>query len=141
MSNDQQQPGQPGQFQQPMMPGQPAPYTQQPYPQPAQFGFQQPPQPAGWGQQPGAPPTAPTGISVPIKLESGGQSIRLYLHFAGDFSNPTAINQLLAALGQAGFPLDSFQQRGGGWGGNNGGGGYGGNRGGGYGGYGGGRRW
>lgn len=137
--NDQQQPQQPGQFPQPTMPGQPIPpgYAPQLYPQPAQFGFQQPPQPAGWGAQPTAPPTAPTGISVPIKLESGGQSVRLYLHFAGDFSNPASINQLLATLAQAGVPLDTYQQRGGGWGGNNGGG-YGGNRGGGY---GGGRRW
>lgn len=73
----------------------------------------------GWGQQPTSAPSA-SSISIPIKMENNGQSIRVYLQFALANANPETIGALLGQLAGAGLPLDTFQVRNsGGWGGNN----------------------
>ncbi len=73
----------------------------------------------GWGQQTTSAPSA-SSISIPIKMENNGQSIRVYLQFALANATPDSIGALLGQLAAAGLPLDTFQVRNsGGWGGNN----------------------
>lgn len=81
---------------------------------------------SGWGAPAAAPAQAqPVGVSIPLKMESGGQTIRVYLQFGPEYASPAALNQLLFALAQQGFPLDSYQpKQQSGWGNNGGNNGY-----------------
>lgn len=103
---------------------------------------------AGWQQpqmQLSAMPVL-SGVAIPLKLQTPIGDMRVYVHLGQEAAaNPQALQNAIQALANAGLPIDAWQPRdngggGNGWGGN--GGGYGGNRsgyGGGYnrGGYGG----
>lgn len=100
----------------------------------AQFGGNQAAALAGFQAQPSA---EPTGISLPVSIESPMGKLRVYFHFPGNFAKPEALMGLISQLAAMGVPLDTYGggfgggfNRGGGYGGN--GGGYGGNGGGGY---------
>lgn len=96
---------------------------------------------AGWQQpqmQLSAMP-AVNGVAVPLKLQTPIGDVRVYLQLGPEAAaNPQALQSAIQALANAGLPVDAWQPRdsgggGNGWGGN--GGGYGGNRGGYGGGY------
>ena len=72
----------------------------------------------GWAQP---QPTAALvqGVGVPVKVNRGRGTIRLYLWLPAECaSSPTALNSALDELERLGIPLDVYEPRESGWGGN-----------------------
>lgn len=95
---------------------------------------QQQPAGAGWQQpqmQLSAMP-AVNGVAIPLKIKTPIGDVRVYLQLGPEAAaNPQALQSAIQALANAGLPIDAWQPRdngggGNGWGNNGGGGGYGG---------------
>lgn len=74
---------------------------------------------AGWQQQP-QPAALIHGVGVPVKIGRGRGTIRLTLWLPAECAaSPAALNAALDDLERAGLPLDTYEPRESGWGGNN----------------------
>lgn len=73
----------------------------------------------GWNQPAPAPAALVQGVAVPIKIGRGRGTIRLYLWLPAEAAaNPQSLNAALDDLERAGIPLDVYESRESGWGGN-----------------------
>ena len=74
----------------------------------------------GWQQQPQPAPAAQVqGVAIPVKLSRGRGTIRLYFWLPAEAAaNPQALNNALDELERLGIPLDVYEPRESGWGGN-----------------------
>jgi hypothetical protein len=69
--------------------------------------------------------TAPTGLAVPLSIETPNGKIRVYLDYPAEAAaSPQSIMSLLESLAAQGFPLDIWRGGAGAWGKGNSGGGW-----------------
>ncbi len=64
-----------------------------------------------WQQQPAAGTASPSGVSLPVKMQTPGGSLRVYMNFGSEFASPEALNALIEQLNAAGVPLDLWQPK------------------------------
>lgn len=74
----------------------------------------------GWNQPAAAPAALVQGVGVPIKVNRGRGSIRVYLWLPAECAtSPQALNAALDELERQGIPLDVYEPRETGWNNNN----------------------
>ena len=75
---------------------------------------------AGWNQPAPAPTALIQGVGVPVKVNRGRGTLRLYLWLPPECAaSPAALNSALDQLESAGIPLDVYESRESGWQGGN----------------------
>ncbi len=73
----------------------------------------------GWTQPQAAAPAAIQGVGVPVKISRGRGTIKIMLWLPAECaSSPSALNNTLDQLESAGLPLDVWEPKDSGWGGN-----------------------
>ena len=73
----------------------------------------------GWNQPAPTPAALVQGVGVPVKVNRGRGTLRLYFWLPAEAAaNPQALNAALDQLEAAGIPLDTWEPKESSWGGN-----------------------